>query len=603
MSRLRNMQKKDFMNSNFNVYGLYAYDTIWVIARSIDRFLKEHGNMSFSLGANLQLRNVKVFDGGGLLLDIISKTNFTGLTGQVKFDADNNLMNIDYEIINVVGETTFKVGYWSNDTGLSVQSPESLKRNKFVSTVRGQKLDIITWPGGEVEKPRGWVVATAEKPLRIGVPKTVSFTEFEDFCIDLFNEVLKMVPYEVPFRFEPFGDGLNNPSYDELVRMVADDIFDAAVGDIAIVTNRTKVVDFTQPFVATGLVVLAPIENSISSGWVFLKPFTLEMWCVTAASFVIIAVVIWMLEHRVNDDFRGPPRRQMQKMFLFSFSTLFKANREKVVSTLGKFVMVVWLFILLVITSSYTASLSSILTVQQLSTPITGINSLISSGLPIGFQVGSFAYSYMMDSLDIHRSRLVSLGSPEEYESALRRGPTNGGVAAIVDEIPYVELFLSKQSDFGIVGQTFTRSGWGFAFQKGSPLAADMSTAILNLAESGQLEKIHDKWFCKPGSCPEERMRKSEDNRLHLKSFLALYSFCGIFALTAFFIFLIRAVRQYIKYATKQMDPSASSLSMSSNIVFGQAAVRNFLKFFDEKEEAVKGFFAQHGNPTTQVSQ
>ncbi|KAG8364600.1 hypothetical protein BUALT_Bualt18G0014100 [Buddleja alternifolia] len=545
MSRLRNMQKKDFMNSNFNVYGLYAYDTIWVIARSIDRFLKEHGNMSFSLGANLQLRNVKVFDGGGLLLDIISKTNFTGLTGQVKFDADNNLMNIDYEIINVVGETTFKVGYWSNDTGLSVQSPESLKRNKFVSTVRGQKLDIITWPGGEVEKPRGWVVATAEKPLRIGVPKTVSFTEFEDFCIDLFNEVLKMVPYEVPFRFEPFGDGLNNPSYDELVRMVADDIFDAAVGDIAIVTNRTKVVDFTQPFVATGLVVLAPIENSISSGWVFLKPFTLEMWCVTAASFVIIAVVIWMLEHRVNDDFRGPPRRQMQKMFLFSFSTLFKANREKVVSTLGKFVMV------------------------SRHTPV--------------------------------EARFIRL--PEEYESALRRGPTNGGVAAIVDEIPYVELFLSKQSDFGIVGQTFTRSGWGFAFQKGSPLAADMSTAILNLAESGQLEKIHDKWFCKPGSCPEERMRKSEDNRLHLRSFLALYSFCGIFALTAFFIFLIRAVRQYIKYATKQMDPSASSLSMSSNIVFGQAAVRNFLKFFDEKEEAVKGFFAQHGNPTTQVSQ
>lgn len=93
-------------------------------------------------------------------------------------------------------------------------------------------------------------------------------------------------------------------------------VFDAAVGDFAIVTKRTKIADFTQPFIATGLVIVAPIRNSKSSAWVFLKPFTLELWCVTAASFIIIAVVIWILEHRVNDDFRGPPKRQIITMCL-----------------------------------------------------------------------------------------------------------------------------------------------------------------------------------------------------------------------------------------------------------------------------------------------
>jgi ionotropic glutamate receptor len=125
-------------------------------------------------------------------------------------------------------------------------------------------------------------------------------------------------------------------------------------------------------------------------------------------------------------------------------------------------VMVVWLFLLMVITASYTASLTSILTVQQLSSPITGIDSLISSNWPIGYQVGSFAYSYLADGLYIPRSRLKSLGSPEEYERALRQGPDNGGVAAIIDELTYVELFLSKQTEFGIIGQPFTKSGWGF---------------------------------------------------------------------------------------------------------------------------------------------
>lgn len=93
-------------------------------------------------------------------------------------------------------------------------------------------------------------------------------------------------------------------------------MFDAAIGDIAIVTNRTRIVDFSQPYIATGLVIVAPINNHKESAWVFLKPFTVEMWCVTAASFVMIAVVIWILEHRVNDDFRGPPRRQLATMFL-----------------------------------------------------------------------------------------------------------------------------------------------------------------------------------------------------------------------------------------------------------------------------------------------
>ena len=47
-------------------------------------------------------------------------------------------------------------------------------------------------------------------------------------------------------------------------------------------------------------------------------------------------------------------------------------------------------------------------------------------------------------SLGMGRSRLVPLDSIEEYERALKLGPNAlGGVAAIVDELPYIELFLA----------------------------------------------------------------------------------------------------------------------------------------------------------------
>lgn len=82
------------------------------------------------------------------------------------------------------------------------------------------------------------------------------------------------------------------------------------MGDIAIVTNRTKIVDFTQPYAASGLVVVAPFKKLNSGAWAFLRPFNRLMWAVTACCFLFVGIVVWILEHRINDEFRGPPKRQ-----------------------------------------------------------------------------------------------------------------------------------------------------------------------------------------------------------------------------------------------------------------------------------------------------
>ncbi|XP_073009428.1 glutamate receptor 3.7 [Typha latifolia] len=608
MARWRYLQRKGPINSKVNAYGFYAYDTVWAIAHAIENFLIESGNVSFSssnmlhaLKGKIKLQKLRTFDGGALLLKKLLLSKFSGLSGPIQFDSDRNLVNGTYEIINVNGSTIHTVGYWHNNTGLSVSLPETVYGNKQEDLIMHQGLGSITWPSGKTETPRGWVVANSERPLRIGVPYRASYTEFvkvgkgdhsvNGYCIDVFNAMIKLIPYQVPYQFVPFGDGQSNPNYDELVRMVAEDVIDAAVGDIAIITNRARIADFTQPYISTGLVIVAPIKTIKSNAWVFLRPFTVGMWCVTGAFFFIIGVVIWMLEHRVNSDFRGSPKRQCITMFLFSFSTLFQSQQEDTLSTLGRFVMMVWLFLLMVITSSYTASLTSFLTVQQLSSPIKGIDSLIASNEPIGYQVGSFAESYLRDCLSIHPSRLVSLGSPEAYKEALNHGPKNGGVAAVVDELPYIELFLSKTSGFGIIGQPFTRSGWGFAFQRDSQLVIDMSRAILELSENGDLQMIHKKWFCKT-NCAALISHDSEAERLHFSSFSGLYLVCGIATVLSLIIFLLRSIRQFKRYSRRYRD-SASSADPASSAELSQRsrAIYSFFEFIDEKEEAIKSMF------------
>lgn len=81
--------------------------------------------------------------------------------------------------------------------------------------------------------------------------------------------------------------------------------------------SRTVTTDFTQPFIESGLVILAPVKKHIVNSWAFLQPFTLQMWCVTGLFFLVVGAVVWVLEHRINDEFRGSPREQIITIFWY----------------------------------------------------------------------------------------------------------------------------------------------------------------------------------------------------------------------------------------------------------------------------------------------
>ncbi|XP_010530965.1 PREDICTED: glutamate receptor 3.2-like [Tarenaya hassleriana] len=597
---LDSSRKRDFMarwnklsngSEGFNVNALYAYDTVWIVARAIKTLLEAGSNISFSNDTNLNkleggalnLAALSIFDQGPELLKNVLNTKMSGLTGRIQFNTDRSMVQPSYDIINVLDDGFRQIGYWSNHSGLSVLPPEQFYNLPPNRSSSNQHLNNVTWPGGTSLKPRGWVFPNNGRKLRIGVPNRASFKDFvqrvnssnevKGYCIDVFEAAVKLLPYAAPHEFILFGDGKKNPNYNELVNKITKEDFDAVVGDTAIVTKRTKAVDFTQPYIESGLVVVAPVTKLNRNAWAFLWPFTPGMWAVTAAFFIIVGAVIWILEHRLNDDFRGPPRRQFITILWFSFSTMFFSHRENTVSTLGRMVLLIWLFVVLILTSSYTASLTSILTVEQLKSPIKGVDTLISSTGRIGFQVGSFAENYLVDELNIAKSRLVPLGSPEEFADALG----NGTVAAIVEERPYVDLFLSDYCDFAIRGQEFTRSGWGFAFPRDSPLAVDMSTAILSLSESGELQKIHDKWLSKSNCSNPHGSKPVDSEQLNLDSFWGLFLMCGIACFIALFIYFGKIVRDFCHHAPEESATSSCSKTLQT-----------FVDFVDEKEEEVK---------------
>ncbi|KAF0902283.1 hypothetical protein E2562_015508 [Oryza meyeriana var. granulata] len=617
ISKWNNIARNRSIASGLNSYGFYAYDSVWIAARAINQFLDSGQQISFSpdprlhdsTNSTLHLSTLKLFDSGEQLLQQVLLTNFTGLTGRVQFNSDRNLVHPAYDILNIGGSVSRLIGYWSNYSGLSVAAPESLYENPPNTSTSAQRLNKVVWPGGTTSKPKGWVFPNNGQPLRVGVPNKPSFKELVSrdtgpdnvtgYCIEIFNAAIKLLPYPVPCQFIVIGDGSKNPNYDDIINMIAANSLDAAVGDFAIVRNRTKIAEFTQPYIESGLVIVAPVKQASSSAWAFLKPFTLEMWCVTGTLFIFVGIVVWILEHRTNEEFRGSPRRQMITIFWFSFSTMFFAHRQNTVSALGRFVLIIWLFVVLIINSSYTASLTSILTVQQLATGITGLDSLLASALPIGYQAGKFTRNYLIEELNVPESRLVPLNTINEYADALNRGPKYGGVAAIIDEMPYIEIFLSYHCNFRIVGQEFTKEGWGFAFQRDSPLAADMSTAILQLSESGQLQRIHDEWLTQ-SSCSSDDSETGA-TRLGLGSFWGLFLVCALICVFALVVFFARVCWQYYKYSGSEdaYDPSEDSAATTAAAAEAVAEMqrrkpkrlgsfKELIQFVDKKEEEVR---------------
>ncbi|KAL6011970.1 hypothetical protein ACLOJK_002437 [Asimina triloba] len=114
------------------------------------------------------------------------------------------------------------------------------------------------------------------------------------------------------------------------------------------------------------------------------------------------------------------------------------------------------------------------------------------------------------------------------------------------------------------------------AFPRDSPLAIDMSTAILQLSENGDLQRIHDKWLMRSGC--NFQSTELESNQLHLKSFWGLFAVCGVACVLALSIYFILIVRQFSRHFSDGASSSGQGGSVSCRL-------QRFISFINEKEE------------------
>nr|TKS11192.1 glutamate receptor 2.1-like [Populus alba] len=580
----------DIVDAELNIFGLRAYDAATALALAVEK--AGTANLGFqkanvSSNSSTDLATLGVSLNGPNLVQALSNITFKGLTGEYLFD-NGQLQSSAFQIINVNGNGGREIGFWTSTKGIV----KTLNSTNSMTAYSGSNSDLSTviWPGDTTSVPKGWEIPTNGKKLRIGVPVKDSFNEFvrvtrdpssntttfTGYCIDVFDAVVNALPYALPYEYIPFAkpDGEPAGTYNDLVYQVYLKNFDAVVGDTTIIFNRSQYVDFTLPYTESGVSMVVPIvDNNSKNAWVFLRPLTWDLWVTSFCFFIFIGFVIWVLEHRINEDFRGPASHQAGTSIWFSFSTMVFAQRETVVSNFSRAVVIIWCFVVLILTQSYTASLTSLLTVQQLRPTVTDVHELIKKGEYVGYRGGSFVQGILLDQLHFDKSKLIVYNTTEQWDDLLSKGSGNGGIAAAFDEVPFTRLFLSKYcSKYAVIDPTFKTGGFGFAFPKGSPLVPDVSRAVLNMTEGDKMREIENAWFGKQSNCPDSS-NSVTSNSLSLKSFWGLFLIAGVASLLALIIFMV----MFVYKERKVLRPLNSTISIRRKL-------SNFFRIFIQRD-------------------
>ena len=128
-----------------------------------------------------------------------------------------------------------------------------------------------------------------------------------------------------------------------------------------------------------------------------------------------------------------------------------------------------------ILTQSYTASLTTSLTVQQLQPTIRSVDELIKTRAYVGYQNVSFLSKILLQ-MGFDESRLVAYHSPEELNDLFTKGSRNGGIAAAFDGIPYMKLIRGTYcSKYTMVQAKYKTDGFGFVSHMLSLLPTDLS--------------------------------------------------------------------------------------------------------------------------------
>jgi len=316
-------------------------------------------------------------------------------------------------------------------------------------------------------------ILAQEQSLRVAVRVAPPFvTEgadgYEGQLIDLFEDIAA----EKQWRYEYEELGLK-----ELLEGVSSGNYDLGLGAITANADRETMLDFSHPVSSSGLGIATRMESR--AGWqavltALISPAFLRVTGALFALLFILGTLVWLAERRRNSEqFGGSASSGIASGFWWAAVTMTTVGYgdKAPLTFVGRMLAIVWMFAALIMVSTFTAAITSALTVGQLSNRIQDASDLN------GKRLLSVAESTSADWLSERKLKAQLFPDVEQALEQLARGKAD----AVIHDEPLLRWTIEQQyaDKLDTLALLLERQDYAIALPPRSPLREDLNRGIL----------------------------------------------------------------------------------------------------------------------------
>ncbi|KYN08766.1 Glutamate [NMDA] receptor subunit epsilon-2 [Cyphomyrmex costatus] len=368
---------------------------------------------------------------------------------------------------------------------------------------------------------------------------------------------------------------------------------DMVMTSLMINSEREAVVDFTVPYMETGIAIVVAKRTGIISPTAFLEPFDTASWMLVGivaihAATIMILLFEWAspsgFDMKIFSFLQNNPstnhRFSFCRTYWLVWAVLFQAavHIDSPRGFTARFMTNVWALFAVVFLAIYTANLAAFMITREEFHEFSGVDdhrlAKPFSHKPM-FKFGTIPWSHTDSTLARYFKEMHS------YMRAFNKTSVADGIEAVVtgemDAFIYdgtvLDYLVAQDEDCRLltVGSWYAMTGYGLAFSRNSKYLQMFNKRLLDYRDNGDLERLRRYWMtgtCKPG----KEVQKSSDP-LALEQFLSafLLLMMGIL-LAAVFLLLEHLYFKYIRQHLAKSDDGGTcaifSLSVGKSLTF-----------------------------------
>ncbi|KAK6326776.1 hypothetical protein J4Q44_G00024210, partial [Coregonus suidteri] len=455
------------------------------------------------------------------------------------FDSDGYLANPVLEVISYTpGKGWEDVGMWENGK-LDLVYPAWSRYGPFLQPPDGaQHLRVVT-----LEERPFVIVELADaasntcirdsvpcrRPLNASIPVQDPPKKqcCKGFCIDILKRLAKIVGFTYDLYLVTNGkhgkkiDGVWNGMIGEVVGQRAD----MAIGSLTINEERSEVVDFSVPFVETGISVMVSRSNGTVSPSAFLEPYSPAVWVMMfVMCLTVVAVTVFIFEFFSPVGYNrslssgkkaGGSTFTIGKSVWLLWAIVFNNSVpvENPRGTTSKIMVLIWAFFAVIFLASYTANLAAFMIQEEYIDTVSGLSDKkfqhpTEQYPPLKFGTvpnGSTEKNIRSNYPGMHHYMVKY--NQRGVEDAINNLKT-GKLDAFIYDAAVLNYMARKDEGCKVMtigsGKVFATTGYGIALHKNSRWKRPLDLALLQLVGDDEIEMLERLWLS--GICHNDKI-------------------------------------------------------------------------------------------------